>query len=87
MYMKSKQLTLIEESICLTILSVNSVYKVFWNVSITYILLQINSYFRKISLVGFQYEPVSLDVNEACFEEEQDIPNTCEKSRKSQKHY
>ena len=25
---------------------------------------------------GFQYEPVSLDVNEVCFEEEQDIPNT-----------
>ena len=39
LYMKSKQLTLIEESICLTILSVNSVYKVFRNVSITYILL------------------------------------------------
>ena len=37
--MKSKQLTLIEESICLTMLSVNSVYKVFRNVSITYILL------------------------------------------------
>ena len=32
----------------------------------------------------FQYEPVSLDVNEVCFEEEQDIPNTREKSRKSQ---
>ena len=35
-------------------------------------------------LVGFQYEHVSLDVNKVCFEEEQDIPNTCEKSRKSQ---
>ena len=30
------------------------------------------------------YEPVSSDVNEVCFEEEQDIFNTREKSRKSQ---
>ena len=30
-------------------------------------------------LVGFQHEAVSLDVNEVCFEEEQDIPNTPEK--------
>ena len=37
-----------------------------------------------MALVGFQYEPGSLDVNEVCFEEEQDIPNTSEKSRKSQ---
>ena len=36
------------------------------------------------SLVGFQYETVSLHINEVCFEEEQDIPNTREKSRKSQ---
>ena len=35
-----------------------------------------------MSLAEFQYEPVSLDVNEVCFEEEQDIPNTREKSRK-----
>ena len=35
-------------------------------------------------LVGFQYEPLGLDVNDACFEEKQDIPNTLEKSRKSQ---
>ena len=35
-------------------------------------------------LVGFQYEPVTLDVNEVCFVEEQDIRNACEKSRKSQ---
>ena len=35
-------------------------------------------------LVGFQYEPVSLDVNEVYFEVEQDIPNTREKSRKIQ---
>ena len=27
-------------------------------------------------LVGFQYEPVSLDVKGVCLEEEQDIPNT-----------
>ena len=37
-----------------------------------------------MALVGFHYEPVTLDVNEACFDEEQDIPNTREKSRKSQ---
>ena len=37
-----------------------------------------------MALVGFQYEPVNLDVNKACFEEEQDIPNKREKSRKSQ---
>ena len=37
-----------------------------------------------MTLVGFQYEPGSFDVNEVCFEEEQDIPNTREKSRKSQ---
>ena len=37
-----------------------------------------------MALVGFQYETVSLDVNEVCFEEEQDIPNAREKSRKSQ---
>ena len=36
-----------------------------------------------MALVRFQYEPVSLHVNEVCFEEEQDIPNTREKSRKS----
>ena len=35
-----------------------------------------------MALVGFHYEPVSLDVNEVCFEEEQDSTNTCEKSRK-----
>ena len=35
-----------------------------------------------MALVGFQYEPLSLDVNKVCFEE--DIPNTREKSRKRQ---
>ena len=37
-----------------------------------------------MALVGFQYEPVSLDVNKVCFEEEQDIPNMHEKWRKNQ---
>ena len=37
-----------------------------------------------MALAGFQYEPVSLDVHEVCFEEEQDLRNTGEKSRKSQ---
>ena len=27
-----------------------------------------------MALIEFQYEPVSLDVNEVCFEEDQDIP-------------
>ena len=36
-----------------------------------------------MALVKFQYEPVSLGVNEVCFDKEQDIPNTREKSRKS----
>ena len=44
-----------------------------------------NSYFSKMALVGFHYEPVSLDVNKVCFAEEQDIPNTREKSRKRQR--
>ena len=36
---------------------------------VAYILLQINSsYFSKMALVGFQYEPVSLKANEVCFE-------------------
>ena len=33
-------------------------------------------------LGGFYYEPVHLDVKEVYFEEEQDILNTCQKSRK-----
>ena len=37
-----------------------------------------------MTLVGFHYEPINLDVNKICFEEEHDIPNTPEKSRKSQ---
>ena len=35
-----------------------------------------------MTLVGFQYEPVSLDVNKVCFDEKQDIPNKREKSEK-----
>ena len=37
-----------------------------------------------MALVGFQNEPVSLDVNKVGFEEEQNIPNTREKPRKSE---
>ena len=37
-----------------------------------------------MALVRFRYEPLSLDVNKVCFDEEQDIPNTREKSRKRQ---
>ena len=35
-----------------------------------------------MSLAGCQYEPVGLDVNEICFDVDQNIPNTPEKSRK-----
>ena len=37
-----------------------------------------------MALVAFQYEPVNLDLNEICFEEVQNIPNTREKLRKGQ---
>ena len=37
-----------------------------------------------MTLVGFQYEPVSSDLNEVCFEEEHDISYTHKQSRKSQ---
>ena len=37
-----------------------------------------------MALAVLRYEPVSLDVNEVCFEEGQHIPNAREKSRKSQ---
>ena len=33
-------------------------------------------------LVGFQYEPASLDVNEVYFDEKQDSPNTRENHEK-----
>ena len=49
------------------------------------ILLQMNNnYFSKTALVRFRYESVSLDANIVCFDDEQDISNTLEKSRKSQ---
>ena len=35
-----------------------------------------------MALVGFQYEPVSSDVNEVCFEAEYDITNSQEKVKK-----
>ena len=37
-----------------------------------------------MALVEFYYEPVSLFLNKVCFDEEEDIPNTREKSRKCQ---
>ena len=42
-----------------------------------------SSYFSKIASIEFQYKPVSFDVNEVCFEEEQNVLNTREKSTKS----
>ena len=35
-----------------------------------------------MALVGFHYEPASLDIDKLCFDKEQGIPNTREKSRK-----
>ena len=37
-----------------------------------------------MALVGFQNEPVNLDVNKVYFEDKQDILDTSEKSRKSE---
>ena len=37
-----------------------------------------------MALVGFQNEPVNLDVNKVYFEDKQDILDTREKSRKSE---
>ena len=57
LYRKSKLLTLIEKCICLTTLSVNSVFK-FSEMYLSYRLnlQQINSsYFSKMALIGFQY--------------------------------
>ena len=68
--MKSKQLPFIEKCICLTIFSVNSLYK-------------FSAIHLSLASIGFQYEP-ELVVNEVV-KEEWDIPNTHEKSRKSQK--
>ena len=58
--MKSKQLPLIEKCTYLTIISVNSVYK-FCGMYLSY------SVNFSTALVGFQHEPVRLDVNEVCF--------------------
>ena len=80
LYMESKQLLLMH--LYLLIQFISFLKCIFL---IALMLLQINStYFSKMVLVGFQYEPVSLDVNRVCFEEEQDTPNTPEKSRKGQ---
>lgn len=63
-------------------MSVNSVYKF----SEIYPFYSLNfctnkqEYFSKLAL-GFHYEPESLDVNEICFDQEQVIPNTRQKSR------
>ena len=58
------------------ILSVNSVY-MFSKMYLSYRLnFNTNS---KMTLVEFQYEPVTLDIKEVCFEEEQDIPDRLEK--------
>ena len=40
-----------------------------------------------MALVGFQYEPVCLDVNEVCFEEELEILNIREKFKEKSKRY
>ena len=72
--MKSEQFPRIEKCICLTMLSVNSVYKFSGNYSLNFAANINSSYFSKMALVGFQYEPVSLDVSKVYFEEEQDIP-------------
>ena len=42
-----------------------------------------NTFFTE-HLLATASKAVSLDVNDVCFEEEQDIPNKHEKSRKSQ---
>ena len=38
-----------------------------------------------MALLGLQYEPVSLNVKKVCYNEEHDISNTPEKSRKCEK--
>ena len=78
LYIKSKQLPLVEKCVCLIILSVNSNYKF----SAIYLLYSLNFTTNKQQL--FQYEPISLDVNEVYLEEEQNILNRREKLRKRQ---
>ena len=87
--MKSKELLLIEKGICLTMLSLSSLNFLSSLESCVKAILQLKvkvyySYFCKIALVGLQYEPMSFDVQEICFDEEQNILDTREKSRKSQ---
>ena len=70
---------LFNNSICQLILSFQKCIYV-----IAQILLQLDSsYFSKMAFVGFQYEPVSLDVNNVVCFEEQDIPNMHQKSKQS----
>ena len=70
---------LFNNSICQLILSFRKCIYV-----IAQILLQLDSsYFSKMAFVGFQYEPVSLDVNYVVCFEEQDIPNMHQKSKQS----
>ena len=79
-WMKSKQLSFIEKFICLAILSANPVRtfsEIYLFYSFNFTTNKNSSYFSKMALEGSQY-------NEVCFKEEQDIPNTLEKSRKSQ---
>ena len=40
-----------------------------------------------LSLCKIRYEPVSLDVNEVCFHEEEYISNTREKNQEKKKRY
>ena len=85
-YMKSKQLSFIGKFVCLAILSANSVYKfseMYQSYSLNFTTNK-QQLFSETTLVEFQYEPVSLDVNKVCFEEGQDIPDTGQNSRKSQ---
>ena len=85
MYSEVKQVFLTEKYICLTILSFNPVYK-FSEMYLSYSLdFTTNKYsYSKVVILGFQYEPISLDVKEVCFQQERDIPSTHEKSRKNQ---
>ena len=80
------KLPLVEKFICLAIIPLIQFISFLKCIYLrAYIFLQINSScFSKMASVRFQYEPVSLDLNEVWFEEEQDSPITGEKLRKSQ---
>ena len=67
---------------------VNSVYK-FSEIYLSYSLnftTKNNSWLYEMNLAEFQNEPMSLDANKVlgCFDEELNIPNADEKTRKSQ---